>query len=153
MENSGVVFNGYENADKLSSPSAAQCQTTYGTQPPTESTLITQETGPSHLSLIREQLHASGLSQAASDIIVCAWRDGTKKQYRTYISKWENYCSSKGITPVSATVAQGINFLAELVKSGVGYSGVNTARSAISTILVISDSTTFGTRPLVKRFY
>ena len=45
-----------------------------------------------------------------------------------------------------------INFLAELVKSGVGYSGVNTARSAISTVLVISDSATFGTHPLVKRF-
>ena len=47
---------------------------------------------------------------------------------------------------------QGMNFLAEIVKSGVGYSGVNTARSAISTILVISDSATFGTHPLVKRF-
>ena len=49
-------------------------------------------------------------------------------------------------------VAQAINFLAELVKSGVCYSGVNTARSAISTILVISDSATFGTHPLAKRF-
>ena len=127
MANSDVVLNGYENADKLSSSSAAQCQTTYVSQPPTESPSITQETGPSHPPLIREQLHASGLSQAASDIILCAWRDGTKKQYRTYISKWENYCFSKGISPVSATVAQGINFLAELVKSGVGYSGVNTA--------------------------
>ena len=152
MANSGVVLNGYENADKLPSPSATQCQTTSVTQPPTESTSIAQETGPSHLPLIREQLHASGLSQAASDIILCAWRDGTKKQYRTYLSKWENYCNSKGISPVSATVAQTINFLAELVKSGVGYSGVNTARSAISTVLVISDSATFGTHPLVKRF-
>ena len=90
MANSGVVPNGYENADKLSSSSVAQCQTTYVSQPPTESTPITQETGPSHPPLIREQLHASGLSQAASDIILCAWRDGTKKQYRTYISRWEN---------------------------------------------------------------
>ena len=152
MANSGMILNGYENTDKLSSPSAAQCQAAYVTQPPTESTPITQETGPFHLPLIREQFHESGLSQAASDIILCAWRDRTKKQYRTYISKWENYCNPKGISPVSATVAQGINFLAELVKSGVGYSGVNIARSAISTILVISDSATFGTHPLVKRF-
>lgn len=99
-----------------------------------------------------QQLHASGLSQAVSDIIMCAWRNETKKQYQTYLSKWENYCNSKGISPVSATVAQAINFLPELVKSGVGYSGVNTARSAISTILVVSDSATFGTHPLVKRF-
>ncbi|XP_068738588.1 uncharacterized protein [Montipora capricornis] len=109
MANSGVVLNGYENADKLPSPSAAQCQTTFVTQPPTKSTSITQETGPFHLLLIREQLHASGLSQAASDIILCTWRNGTKKQYRTYLSKWGNYCSSKGISPVSATVAQAIS--------------------------------------------
>ena len=50
-------------------------QTTFVTQPPTESTSIKQETGPSHLPLIREQLHA------ASDIILCAWRNGTKRQY------------------------------------------------------------------------
>ena len=80
MANSGVVLNGYENADKLPIPSAAQCQTTSVAQPPTESTSIAQETGPSHLPLIREQLHASGLSQAASDIILCAWRDGTKNR-------------------------------------------------------------------------
>ena len=57
---------------------SCQCHTTYVTQPSTESTSITQETGPCHLPLIREQLHASGLSQAASDIIMCALRDGTE---------------------------------------------------------------------------
>ena len=97
-------------------------------------------------------MHASGLSTAASDIILCAWRDGTKKQYQTYITKCENYCNSKGISPVSASVVQGINFLTELVSSGIGYSAVNTARSALSTILVVNDCVTFGTHPLVKRF-
>ena len=73
-------------------------------------------------------------------------------QYRMCLSKWQNYCNSKGISPVSTTVARTIDCLAELVKSGVGYGRVNTARSAISTILFISDSATFGTHPLVKRF-
>ena len=49
MANSGVVVNGYESADKLPSPSAAQCQTTYVTQPLAERTSITQETGPSQI--------------------------------------------------------------------------------------------------------
>lgn len=152
MANSGVVLSGYENADKMPSPSAPQCQTTSVTLPSAESTSITLESGPSRLPLIWEQLHASGLSQAASDIILFTWRNGTKKQYRTYLSRSGNYCNWKGISPVSVIVAQAINFLTELVKSGVCYSGVNTARSAISTILVISDSATFGTHPLAKRF-
>ena len=49
-------------------------------------------------------------------------------------------------------MTQGINFLAELVDSGMGYSAVNTARSALSTILVVHESLTFGMHPLVKRF-
>lgn len=82
MANSGVVLNDYENADKMPSPSAPQCQTTSVTPPSTQSTSITLESGPSRLPLIWEQLHASGLSQAASDIILCTWRNATKKQYR-----------------------------------------------------------------------
>ena len=47
---------------------------------------------------------------------------------------------------------QGINFLAELVDSGICYSAVNTARSALSTILVVNESLTFAMHPLVMRF-
>ena len=93
MANSGVVLNDYENADKMPSPSAPQGQTTSVTPPSTQSTSITLESGPSRLPLIWEQLHASGLSQAASDIILCTWRNPTKKQYRTYLSKSGNYCN------------------------------------------------------------
>jgi hypothetical protein len=42
--------------------------------------------------------------------------------------------------------------LAELDDKGIGYSVVNAARSAFSTILVVNDSLTFGMHPLVKRF-
>jgi hypothetical protein len=82
---------------------------------------------------------------------MCAWQNETKKQYQIYLTKGENYWNSKGISPV-CTVIQGINFLAELVDTGIGYSAVNTARSSLSTILVVNDSLTFGMHPLVKRF-
>ena len=34
----------------------------------------------------------------------------------------------------------------------IGYSGINTARSALSSVLTVHDCSTFGTHPLVKRF-
>lgn len=46
----------------------------------------------------------------------------------------------------------GINFLAFLYKTGVGYSAICTARSALSVLLQFSDSDNFGDHPLVKRF-
>ena len=44
-----------------------------------------------------------------------------------------------------------MNFLAELFQSGAGYSAVNTARSALSSILMLPGNTTFGSHPLVSR--
>ena len=54
-------------------------------------------------------------------------------------------------TAVRATVVDGMNFLAELFQSGAGYSAVSTARSALSSILMLPGNTTFGSHPLVSR--
>ena len=49
------------------------------------------------------------------------------------------------------TAVDGMNFLAELFQSGLGYSAISTARSALSSILILLDNTTFGSHPLVSR--
>ena len=46
----------------------------------------------------------------------------------------------------------GIDFLATLFTSGLGYSAINTARSALSSVLILLNNITFGTHPLVARF-
>ncbi|XP_044165719.1 uncharacterized protein LOC122949750 [Acropora millepora] len=104
------------------------------------------------MSLVRGQLQSKGLSKEATDTILSSWRTGTKKQYQTYLDKWTKYCDSRGLNPISTTVTQGINFLAELMSHNIGYSGINTARSALSSVLTVHDCSTFGTHPLVKRF-
>lgn len=40
----------------------------------------------------------------------------------------------------------------ELFESGIGYSGINTARSALSSVLKPVDGMTFGAQESVKRF-
>ncbi|XP_068749289.1 uncharacterized protein [Montipora capricornis] len=56
------------------------------------------------------------------------------------------------IDPVSATVPQALDFLVELFETGVGYSGINTERSALSSVLKPVNGITFGTQESVKRF-
>ena len=49
-------------------------------------------------------------------------------------------------------ITNGINFLTELFyKDNLGYSAMNTARSALSTIMVTTTDQPFGSHPLVKR--
>ena len=65
--------------------------------------------------------------------------------------KWESYCRIREIDPLQATVVDGMNFLAELFQPGAGYSAVDTARSALSPILMLPGNTTFGSHPHVSR--
>lgn len=45
-----------------------------------------------------------------------------------------------------------LSFLTDLFEAGLGYSAINTARSALSSVILMSDKSTIGTHPLVVRF-
>ena len=118
----------------------------------TSSSPLNQENGSDCLQIVRQSYEAQGFSQKATSIIVQSWRKGTTKQYSSYIKRWITYCHQKQIDPVFATVPQALDFLVELFESGVGYSGINTARSALSSVLKAADGITFGAQESVKRF-
>ena len=122
---------------------------THQTRPGTS---ITSQVNIVDVPHFRRPFENKGLSEAAVSIISSSWRKSTQRQYKPYIVKWEQYCSSRKLDQLSTTVEDGVNFLAELYQGGSGYSALNTARSALSTTLMISDSETFGSHPLVSRF-
>ena len=104
------------------------------------------------MPLVRGHLESQGLSATASSVVQQAWRSGTKKQYSSYLRRWEQYCSEREISPISATVVDGVNFLGELYQKGLSYSAINTARSALSTVIHPAEGCTFGNHPLVSHF-
>lgn len=81
---------------------------------------------------------------------MASWRKGTKHQYQTYLSKWITFCSEREVNFLSAPVFTGIDFLASLFDNGYAYSSINTARSALSSLLQTEPP--FGQHMLVKRF-
>jgi len=81
-----------------------------------------------------------------------SWRTGTQKQYQTYHQRWQEFCRSRGINPLSASIENGLEFLYQQYENGLSYSGINTARSALSTVIFLPDGGSFGNHPLVSRF-
>ena len=63
-------------------------------------------------------------------IILQSWRHGT--------FKWITFCSSQQIDCVSPTLSQALDFLVEQFKNGIGYSGINSARSSLSHTCIIN---------------
>ena len=82
-----------------------------------------------------------------------SWRTSSTKQYNVYLNKWISYCETYSLNQLSPTVSDVLNFLAFLFDQGLGYSAINTARSALSsTINFANDSHKIGEHPLIQRF-
>ena len=130
-------------------------QSTKGPTPVTKSsrgsTPNLAQTEPPNLSLIRESLAKYNLSSSAKDVLMASWREGTSKQYHTYLKRWRQYCDDKDIDLFQPGAHNGVEFLVSLYKAGVGYSAVNTARSALSSLLILENNEKFGDHPLVVR--
>ena len=83
---------------------------------------------------------------------MASWRSGTKKQYKIYLEKWISFCREREVDYCSPPISDALEFLMGLYTQGLGYPTLNTARSALSSILRISECQNFGSHPLVVRF-
>lgn len=81
-----------------------------------------------------------------------SWRRSTHKQYGIYINKWFQFIDGKVDRSDKVSVNLVIEYLTSLHKSGLSYSALNTARSALSSFVCLDDDSNLGEHSLVKRF-
>ena len=74
-----------------------------------------------------------------------------QKQYDVYLRRWVAFCDQGDISVFSPAVGELLHFLWQLYSDGLGFSAINTARSALSAV-VSFDNMPAGQHPLVKRF-
>ena len=103
------------------------------------------------MSPVWQSIQDRGISKEAAKLIMASWRDGTKKQYGTYITKWQNFCDQRQINPIQPSLGSVLDFLTVLYQQGLTYSAINTARSALSSYVTLKDGTCVGKHPLVSR--
>ena len=90
-------------------------------------------------------LYIAGYTKDTVDLIMLSFRKSTKAQYTVYLKKWAFFCIRNKISIMNASTQQGCQFLTELVNKGLKYSSINTARSALSSLLPRVNERTFGT--------
>ena len=103
------------------------------------------------MSLIRGKVKSSSLSKPAQEILLASWRPGTLKQYDSYLHRWAKFCHDNEINVYQPRVEQVVEFLTQLFQTGLGYSAINTARSALSSIVTLGH-VPLGEHPMIKRF-
>ena len=152
MDNTVLVSKSSTTTKRSSSKTQGKYKSSSTAKKSAGSTPVTCKSKITGMSLIRERLDQHSFSTTTKEILLCSWRSGTRKQYNTYLNKWEWYCEEKKLLKFNPGLDQAIEFLTFLFESGLRYSALNTARSALSTILLLFNGIKFGEHPLVCRF-
>lgn len=151
VAHSDMVFSIDEDFNSQAS-SASQNREDSDTTSYEYSTPIVEKTSSNSMFSVRRCFRNRGFSKEATHIIMSSWRTGTKKQYQTYISRWLQFCSRQKIDSLSASVKDVIHFLTAQFEAGLGYSSLNTARGALSSLGLKLEQFSAGSHPLVVRF-
>ena len=117
-----------------------------------EAPSMSQKNVPPYMLAIRKHLEDKGHSQDTISIVLASWREGTKSQYQSSLNKWISYCDANDISVLSPDLPQALDFLSKLYNENASYSTINTAKSALSSLLQLDSDIPFGQLPLVKRF-
>ena len=95
----------------------------------------------------------TALSGKARQVIMSSLTKETRDQYERYIRLFQDFCAQRSIPYTTASITDGIEFLTSLFyDKALKYSGLNTARSALSLIINTHTTVTFGKTEIVKRF-
>lgn len=97
-------------------------------------------------------MNSIGLADNVMKILESSCATSTWNNYNSVIKKWEIFCNINRISYTSPNVNNVLTFLAKLYEDGLSYSSINTARSALSTMLGNLDGVKLGEHFLVKRF-
>lgn len=87
------------------------------------------------MQAVRQQFIEYNIPGEITDVLMCSWRSGTRKQYDVYIRKWCIFCIQEKINSLYPNIVSVLKFLHSLYVQNLTYSTLNTARSALSSYL------------------
>ena len=107
------------------------------------------QAGP--LESLRQRFRQETISEEAIKLILASWREKTNANYNSSWRKWEQWCTPRGLNPISAGISEILDFLAMQFQEGRMYRSLNCYRSAISSVHLPVDGFQVGQHPLVAR--
>ena len=101
---------------------------------------------------IRQSLARFSLPTKIEEVIFAAWEPKTATKYKSFIDRWKLFCIRGSESCYTRSVNSVLKFLYYLYKNGCYYSGLFSARSALSTIVHIERCSKLSDHPLISKF-
>ena len=105
-----------------------------------------QESDPSSSINTVEIISSNGILQA---VLI----PSTILKYKTYQTKWNNYCMQNNISHIQPKISELLDYFTHLYNSGASYSVLNSSKSALSHIVFLTlYSSILEHRQIIKYF-
>lgn len=103
-------------------------------------------------SCIRRSLESQNFSSKVNEIILQSWRKPTLEKYESVLRRWNQFCSERNEDPIHPNIASVLDYFVHLHENGCMYSGLASARSALSSVVQIQGYSSLSGHPMVARF-
>lgn len=151
LANTGMVYSTHGVTDRQTDTHSTSEESSVSANKNSR-TSFEEPINPDGMSCIRKLFREQGFSESTTNIIMCSWKSGTKKQYNTFIKRWLQHCCKNKVSSIQPSLNQVLEFLTQLFETGLGYSSLNTARGALSALGIKLDGILAGSNPVVIRF-
>lgn len=121
MDNTAMVFNSIEKPNRYSYSTTFNGQFTTFAATSSQSSSI-KENELDGMYTLRKSLIDFGISEQTANLVLQGWRDGTQKQYSSFIKQWVSFCIERKENPILSNVVLLLEFLQSLYQSGKSYS-------------------------------
>ena len=139
MDHAVLVPNNNENGNQQNHDQTCTRQPSATTREK-ETTPITQESDASS-SIITVEIVSS------NDILQTALRPSNILKYKTYQTKWNNYCIQNNISHTEPEISELLDYFTHLYNSGAFYRNLNSSKSALSHIVFLPPYSSILERP------
>ena len=106
---------------------------------------------PHSLADFELRVQVQGVSDKASELLMAAWRPGTKRVYSSQFRIFSRWCVEWDINPSSPSIPQVLDFLAHLFEEGKQYRTIGVYRSMLSNAIGVIEGHQLGEHPKVIR--
>ena len=152
MDNTVLVSNNARPSDRSPHSAPFRFKNAFPTIQTVKSSPTVSEASTFSSHPIGQSLAQFGLPREIEEVILAAWKPKTAAKYKSFIDRWKLFCIRGSENCYTPSVNSVLKFLYYLYQNGCYYSGLSSARSALSTIVHIEGYSKLSDHPLISKF-
>ena len=90
---------------------------------------------------------------SSNGILQVGLRPSTILKYKTYQTKWNNYCMQNNISHIQPKISELLDYFTHLYNSGASYSVLNFSKSALSHIVFLPPYSSILEHPQIINYF